>query len=125
VADAQEGVRLANASRYGLGSAVFSRRRGIALARALRSGMTSVNSGLTFAGMPSLPFGGVGDSGFGRIHGADGLREFTRPKAITKRRMRSVLPSMTFNRTPKQVAQIVTVVRLIHGRPRTAGKTPG
>ncbi len=118
VADADEGVRLANASRYGLGSAVFSRHRGIALARALRSGMTSVNSALTFAGVPSLPFGGVGDSGIGRIHGADGLREFTQPKAITKRRAPSVLPSMSFDRTPAQVRLIARAVRLIHGRGR-------
>jgi acyl-CoA reductase-like NAD-dependent aldehyde dehydrogenase len=118
VTDADEGVKLANASRYGLGGAVFSRARGVALARRLRSGMTSVNSTISFAGMPSLPFGGVGDSGFGRIHGADGLREFARPKAITKRRMRSLLPALTFDRTPKQVAQIAKAVKLIHGRPR-------
>ena len=54
------------------------------IARRLRSGMTSINAALAFAGMPSLPFGGVGDSGIGRIHGDDGLREFTRPKAITQ-----------------------------------------
>ena len=48
--------------------------------------------------MPSLPFGGVGDSGFGRIHGDDGLREFARPKAITTRRGPSLLPSTTFDR---------------------------
>ncbi len=36
--------------------------------------MTSVNSVLTFASVPALPFGGVGDSGFGRIHGEDGLQ---------------------------------------------------
>jgi acyl-CoA reductase-like NAD-dependent aldehyde dehydrogenase len=118
VADADEAVRLANASRYGLGGAVFSRSRGVALARRLRSGMTSVNSAISFAGMPSLPFGGVGDSGFGRIHGPDGLREFARPKAITKRRMRSVLPALSFDRTPKQVAQIARVVKFLHGRPK-------
>ncbi|WP_203917175.1 aldehyde dehydrogenase family protein [Rugosimonospora africana] len=118
VPDADEAVRLANASRYGLGGAVFSRTRGVALARQLRSGMTSVNSAISFAGMPTLPFGGVGDSGFGRIHGADGLREFARPKAITKRRMRSLLPALSFDRTPKQVAQIAKAVKLLHGRPR-------
>jgi succinate-semialdehyde dehydrogenase / glutarate-semialdehyde dehydrogenase len=116
VRDAEEGVRLANSSRYGLGGAVFSRSRGMELARRMHTGMTSVNSAISFAGMPSLPFGGVGDSGFGRIHGADGLREFARPKAITKRRMRSLLPSLSFDRTPKQVAMITRAVQLIHGR---------
>ena len=43
VGDLDEGSRLANASRYALGSAVFSRnaKRALAAARALRSGMTS------------------------------------------------------------------------------------
>jgi acyl-CoA reductase-like NAD-dependent aldehyde dehydrogenase len=118
VKDAEEGVRLANASRYGLGGAVFSRTRGVELARTMRSGMTSVNSAISFAGQPALPFGGVGDSGFGRIHGADGLREFSRPKAITKRRMRSPLPSLSFDRTPRQVELITKAIQLIHRRPR-------
>src|SRR5256885_2771430 len=116
VRDAEEGVRLANASRYGLGGAVFSRTRGVELARQIRSGMTSVNSAISFAGQPALPFGGVGDSGFGRIHGADGLREFSRPKAITKRRMRSPLPSLSFDRTPRQVELITKAIQLIHRR---------
>ncbi len=116
VRDAEEGVRLANASRYGLGGAVFSRSRGVALARKMRSGMTAVNSAISFAGQPSLPFGGVGDSGFGRIHGADGLREFSRPKAITKRRMPSPLPSLSFDRSPRQVRLITKAIQLIHRR---------
>jgi acyl-CoA reductase-like NAD-dependent aldehyde dehydrogenase len=116
VKDGEEGVRLANASRYGLGGAVFSRTRGVELARKMRSGMTSVNSAISFAGQPALPFGGVGDSGFGRIHGADGLREFSRPKAITKRRMRSPLPSLSFDRTPRQVDLITKAIQLIHRR---------
>ena len=35
--------------------------------------------------VPELPFGGVRDSGFGRIHGADGLREFAWPRSVTSR----------------------------------------
>jgi succinate-semialdehyde dehydrogenase / glutarate-semialdehyde dehydrogenase len=119
VRDADEGVRLANASRYGLGGAVFSRRRGLELARRMRSGMVAVNSAISFAGIPSLPFGGVGDSGFGRIHGADGLREFARTKAIAKRRMRSVLPALTFSRdAAKTTRRVLSIARLVHGRSR-------
>ncbi len=118
VSDIHEGVRRANASRYGLGGSVFGRRNAILAAGQLRSGMTSVNSALTFAGMSTLPFGGVGDSGFGRIHGDDGLREFTTAKAITKRRAPSVLPSMTFDRTARSIEMIKRLVRVKHGRSR-------
>ncbi|MGO9193375.1 MAG: aldehyde dehydrogenase family protein [Streptosporangiaceae bacterium] len=118
VANLTEGVSLANAGRYGLGSAVFARDRSAAMAaaRSLRSGMTSVNSVLGFAIVPALPFGGVGESGFGRIHGADGLREFTRPKAITRQRMRPLINLTSFGRTDKDMRRIVTLVTLLHGR---------
>jgi succinate-semialdehyde dehydrogenase/glutarate-semialdehyde dehydrogenase len=116
VADADEAVRRANDSAYGLGGAVFGKANAIAIARRLRSGMVAVNSTLTFTGMGSLPFGGVGDSGFGRIHGEDGLREFARAKAITVRRGPSLLPASTFERTPAQVARIVKAVKLLYGR---------
>ena len=111
---AEQGVALSNASRYGLGGSVFAKARAVALARAMRSGMVSINSTLTFAGFPSLPFGGVGDSGFGRIHGDDGLREMTRPKAITKRRMRSALPSQTYDRKPRHVRMLERVLKFTH-----------
>ena len=60
VGDAEEGLARANALPYGLGGSVFARRRGLELARRMRSGMTAVNSVLSFAAMPSLPYGGVG-----------------------------------------------------------------
>ncbi|MGS2619025.1 aldehyde dehydrogenase family protein [Micromonospora sp. LZ34] len=116
VRDAEEAVTRANALSYGLGGSVFGRRRAVAIARRLRSGMASVNSTLTFAGMSTLPFGGVGDSGFGRIHGEDGLREFGRAKAITRRRARSLLPSTTFERTPADVARLVKAIKVMYGR---------
>jgi acyl-CoA reductase-like NAD-dependent aldehyde dehydrogenase len=116
VADADEAVRLANDTAYGLGGSVFGKKNGVRIARRLRSGMVAVNSTLTFVGMGNLPFGGVGESGFGRIHGEDGLREFARPKAITVRRGPSLLPAMTFERTPAQVKNIVRALRLLYGR---------
>jgi acyl-CoA reductase-like NAD-dependent aldehyde dehydrogenase len=119
VRDADEGIARANALAYGLGGSVFAKRRGLELARRMRSGMTAVNAVLSFAGMPSLPYGGVGDSGFGRIHGDDGLREFARSKAITKRRAPSLLPASTFERDPAVTARrVMAVVRLVHGRSR-------
>jgi acyl-CoA reductase-like NAD-dependent aldehyde dehydrogenase len=118
VVNLSEAVSFANAGRYGLGSAVFAGDRSAAMtaARSLRSGMTSINSVLGFAIVPALPFGGVGESGFGRIHGADGLREFSRPKAITRQRMRPLIALTTFGRTDRDMKRIVTLVTLLHGR---------
>jgi acyl-CoA reductase-like NAD-dependent aldehyde dehydrogenase len=118
VRDLEEGIERANASHYALGSAVFSRnaKRALSAARALRSGMTSVNSVLAFASVPALPFGGSGDSGFGRIHGADGLREFTRAKAITRQRMRPMADLTTLRRTSQDMNRVLALVTLRHGR---------
>jgi acyl-CoA reductase-like NAD-dependent aldehyde dehydrogenase len=116
VRDMDEAVTRANATRYGLGNTVFSKRRGTELAGRLRSGMVAVNSVIAFAGIPSLPFGGVGDSGFGRIHGADGLREFARPKAIAKRLFRIPVDMTTFTKTDKSDRIVAGLVRVLYGR---------
>jgi aldehyde dehydrogenase (NAD+) len=117
VRDIDEAVDRANASRYGLGAAVFARRRGHEIARRLRCGMVSVNGVIAFAAMPSLPFGGVGDSGFGRIHGRDGLREFTRPLAVSERRFRSI-NVMTFDRPTWVIRALASLAGIIYGRNR-------
>jgi acyl-CoA reductase-like NAD-dependent aldehyde dehydrogenase len=116
VSDADEAVTKVNAVPYGLGGSVFGKRRAVEIAGRMRSGMVAVNSALTFVGMSTLPFGGVGDSGFGRIHGDDGLREFGRAKSVTVRRGPSLLPAMTFERTPAQVAKIAKAVKYMYGR---------
>jgi acyl-CoA reductase-like NAD-dependent aldehyde dehydrogenase len=118
VASLAEGVERANESRYGLGGTVFARNRkaAMAAARSLRSGMTAINSVITFASVPSLPFGGSGDSGFGRIHGADGLREFARPKAITRQRMKPPLNLTSFGRTDADMKRILSLALILHGK---------
>ncbi len=116
VGSMDEAVDLANATSYGLGSTVFSASRGPELARRLRCGMTSVNSVISFAGIPALPFGGVGGSGFGRIHGADGLREFTFAKSVARQRVKPPLNLTTFARTPAQDDLFGTLLFALHGR---------
>ncbi|HLN77188.1 MAG TPA: aldehyde dehydrogenase family protein [Nocardioidaceae bacterium] len=116
VRDMDEAVELANSTSFGLGSTVFSRSRGPELARRIRSGMTAINSVISFAGIPALPFGGVGDSGFGRIHGADGLKEFTYAKAVARQRMKPPMLLTSFGRTAKHDAAFAQLVTVLHGR---------
>ena len=52
------------------GSATI-KRNGKKIASLLKCGMVSINSAFSFAAIGSVPFGGVKDSGYGRIHGAD------------------------------------------------------
>jgi acyl-CoA reductase-like NAD-dependent aldehyde dehydrogenase len=120
VRDAEEGLARANATTYGLAGSVFSGSKATAmdLARRMRSGMTSINSVLTFASVPALPFGGVGDSGFGRIHGEDGLKEFTRAKAITRQRVALPTNVMSFRRPANTADQLARVIGMLHGRHR-------
>ena len=109
VRNLDEAVEKANRTSYGLGAAVFGKKRAYDAARRLRSGMASVNSVLSFAGFPALPFGGVGDSGFGRIHGEDGLKEFTRAKSIARQRFSTPADMMSFERPewlPKVAAKL-------------------
>jgi aldehyde dehydrogenase (NAD+) len=99
-----EAVRLANDSRYGLGSTVFAGKSARDIASKLRAGMTSINSVMAFAGIYNLPFGGVGDSGFGRIHGDEGIREFTRVKSTAEQSFSLPMNMMSF-RQPKDLAK--------------------
>jgi acyl-CoA reductase-like NAD-dependent aldehyde dehydrogenase len=82
VRDRDEAVDESNAHDFGLGAAVYSRRHGPEIARRLRSGMVSINAVLVQGAVPALPWGGLGHSGYGRIHGEEGLRSFARSKSI-------------------------------------------
>ncbi|MEU6583258.1 aldehyde dehydrogenase family protein [Nocardia sp. NPDC046763] len=112
-----EAVELTNKSKYGLGSAVYSKNQGMEIARRLQVGCTSVNSVLSYAAISGLPFGGVRDSGIGRIHGAPGLLEFSRPHSIAVQRF--AIPGMallSYTRTDRTMKLLRKIVPLIHGR---------
>ncbi len=82
VRDEAEAVRVANATPFGLGAAVFTRSRARAkrVARQLDAGCVFVNDFVRSS--PELPFGGVKESGHGRELGAWGAKAFVNVKTV-------------------------------------------
>ena len=118
VADAEEAIRLANDSPYALAASIWTRRRrGERMVRRLRAGMVSVNDVLFHGAMAGLPFGGMGDSGYGRVHGEEGLREMTQTRAVLVDRTgaaRETVGGYPFRRFG--TARARALIRLLHGR---------
>ncbi len=77
-----EAIQIANSTKYGLGSSVWTDRLAVAhkYADELKAGVVWVNKHLILP--PEMPFGGVGDSGFGRENGMDFIYEYTEAKSI-------------------------------------------
>ena len=77
-----EAVAMANATAYGLGGGLWTRdlRRAHRVADAIRSGMVWVNSYKRVH--PGSPFGGVGESGYGREMGFEAMHGYTDPKSV-------------------------------------------
>jgi succinate-semialdehyde dehydrogenase/glutarate-semialdehyde dehydrogenase len=83
VTDETAALAAANNSDYGLGAAVFTRNRShgrqIAI-KELEAGVVFVNDYVRSD--PSLPFGGIKQSGYGRELGPFGIREFVNVKTV-------------------------------------------
>ena len=117
VEDAEEAIRLANDSPYALAASIWTRRRrGERLVRRLRAGMVSVNDVLYHGAVAGLPFGGMGNSGYGRVHGEEGLREVTLSRAVLVDRVgatREPVGGFPFRRFG--VGRARALIRLLHG----------
>jgi succinate-semialdehyde dehydrogenase/glutarate-semialdehyde dehydrogenase len=93
--DVEEAIAMANAGPYGLNASVWSRNGagGRAVAARLHAGTVNVNEAFAAAwGSIDAPMGGMGDSGLGRRHGADGLLKYTEPQTVAHQRLQGFTP---------------------------------
>jgi vanillin dehydrogenase len=84
VGSAEEAVRVANDTEYGLAAAVFGKdiARALSVARRIESGICHINAP-TVHDEPQMPFGGMKASGYGRFGGKAAIDEFTELRWIT------------------------------------------
>ena len=78
----EEALAIANSTEYGLGAGLWTRnlQRAHLMAREIKSGMVWINCYKRVN--PGSPFGGVGQSGYGREMGFDVMREYTQAKSV-------------------------------------------
>jgi len=117
VKDEDEAVRVANAGPYGLNASVWtkSRAKGRAIAARLQAGMVMIDDVLINFGIPELPYGGVKQSGFGRMMGDEGLLEFSQVKAVATTRVALKRELFWFPYRPKQLAMLKRLTRFAFG----------
>jgi acyl-CoA reductase-like NAD-dependent aldehyde dehydrogenase len=118
IKDADEGVRLANDSEYGLQASVWTKdiRRGEELARQIHAGVVCVNDAQVNYTALNLPMGGWKESGLGTRHGANGIRKYTKIQSllVTRRALRRE-PFM-FPYRAKRTMMLRRMFNVLYGR---------
>jgi acyl-CoA reductase-like NAD-dependent aldehyde dehydrogenase len=118
VADADEAVRLANDSPYGLSGSVFTKdaHKGEDVARRVEAGAVCVNDVVMNYSALELPFGGWKASGLGSRHGANGIRKYCAQQSILISRFHGKRDPQMFPYKAKMSRNFVRMYRLLWGR---------
>ena len=117
VADVDAAVAATNSSNFELGASVWTRNSSAThhLASRLQAGMVSINDAVTPTATPGA-VGGCKASGFGRTHGALGLREFAQPQVLFQRRPGGFRPQLFPYGRSSTVERFLAVYRRVFHR---------
>jgi acyl-CoA reductase-like NAD-dependent aldehyde dehydrogenase len=101
---------------YGLSASIFGKnnKRMQSIVKNLKTGNVSINDVLTHYGIASLPFGGEGYSGVGRMHGEEGLKALCRIKSIVVNRFNFIEELWWFGKSKKIVGFINKAIKLLY-----------
>jgi acyl-CoA reductase-like NAD-dependent aldehyde dehydrogenase len=118
IASAEEGIRLANDSPYGLQASVWTKdtERGEALARRIQAGVVCVNDAQVNYLAMNLPMGGWKESGVGTRHGANGIRKYTKVQSLLVTRYALKREPFMFPYKKNQTKLLGRFFKLLYGR---------
>ena len=118
VSGAQEAVRLANDSPYGLQASVFTKdlQKGEAMAREIETGVVVINDCCVNYVALEVPMGGWKTSGLGIRHGAEGIRKYTRRQTILVTRFALKKDLYMYPSSKGASKLLVRAMKLIYGR---------
>jgi acyl-CoA reductase-like NAD-dependent aldehyde dehydrogenase len=118
VRDAEEAVRLANDTPFGLQASVFSgdRARGERIARMLEAGAVTVNDAQINYFALEFPMGGWKQSGLGTRHGAGGIRKYTKTQSVLVTRFAPRRQLHMFPYTRGRTKFLRQLGKLLYGR---------
>jgi acyl-CoA reductase-like NAD-dependent aldehyde dehydrogenase len=121
VRDEEEALRLANDSRYGLNSSVWTKdiAKGERIASQLQAGSTCVNDAVSNYAAQELPFGGVKESGIGVRHSAAGIRKYCHSHAILVTRFAMKRELYWFPFTKRNAKLLERILVWMYGRDKT------
>jgi succinate-semialdehyde dehydrogenase/glutarate-semialdehyde dehydrogenase len=113
----EEALALANDSRYGLNANVWTRnkRHGTELARRIDSGCVVVNDCMLTYGVTESPFGGIKESGIGRVNGEQGLKSFCHTRSIVIDRLGGRSEPIWYPYTARKLKGLQRAMRAVWG----------
>jgi acyl-CoA reductase-like NAD-dependent aldehyde dehydrogenase len=118
VPDAEEALRLANDTDYGLQASVWTQdvERGEALARRVQAGVVCVNDAQVNYSALNLPMGGWKSSGLGTRHGASGIRKYTKTQSLLVTKLAPKRDLHMFPYSKRRTRALQRMVAFLYGR---------
>jgi acyl-CoA reductase-like NAD-dependent aldehyde dehydrogenase len=117
VRDEDEAIRMANDSVFGLGANVWTSNveKGMEMARRINSGSVTINDMTVTFGIPEAPFGGVNNSGLGRVNGEVGLKGYCNIQPVIIDRFGGIATAEKYPVTVQKARDLQELIRSIWG----------